>query len=248
MTLIVAVGETMGSKITADYLHEYLPGNPTVFNDAVDDYKSIKVGIRRGWIIPFGYASEKISPSEFYNHVITAEPDLEFLRSKGCNQVLNSPAVLPDGRVSGCCSIFNEDNHSLVMGNWPQQSLREIMEAGDDDLLLNWIKFEGPFGIKDYIQKNAPEIPFNSGYAGICHLCGDLLQREDTRAFLQEHLHEVRDHILMLKLNRITGLNMPIGCVESRMRHQRESRILQQKAQPRNLNLTQLTSHLTPSI
>jgi len=157
---------------------------------------------------------------------------------------LNAPAILPDGRVTGCCAIFNEDNHSLVMGNWPQQSLREILEGGEDDLLLNWIKFEGPFGIKDYIEKHAPEIPFKRGYAGICHLCGDLLEREDTRRFLQEHLHEVRDHILMLKLNRVSGLDMPIGCIESRKRKYIESKILQQKAQPRKLNLTQLTSQL----
>jgi hypothetical protein len=230
--IIVAVGETRKSKITTEFLQEYLGGAP-VFRDGVDDPLDFKGAVRKSWILPFGFGGEKIPQEDFIT--FRTEPEaVKRLKQQGCPLILNSPAILPDGRVTACCSIFNEDNHSLVMGYWPQQSLKEIMQAGENDLLYNWIKFEGPYGIKDFIQKRAPEIPFKEEYAGICHLCGDLLERSETRTFLEEHMHEMRDHIVMLKLRRLSGLNMPLGCIESRMKdHEPRPR--------RPENLTQLS-------
>jgi hypothetical protein len=213
---IVAVGETLGSKITARFLHEYLPGNPRVYREGLDKRVKDKITIRPVNIVPFGFAAEKIRKEDIHSGSMANELEVAFAKKVGCPMVLESPAILPDGRVTGCCSIFSEDNESLVMGYWPRQSLREILEGGENDLLLNWIRLEGPYGIKDYIEKHAPEIEFKPGYSGICHLCGDILEREDTRRFLQEHLHEMRDHVLALKLKSASGLDLPIACIESR--------------------------------
>jgi len=212
----IAVGETIGCKISAAYLHEYLPGNPPVYREGLDRPVRDKITIRPVNIIPFGFAADKIRKDVIHSFSISNERDVALLKQRGCPMVLDDPAILPDGRVTACCSAFNEDNDSLVMGHWPRQSLREILETGENDLLLNWIRYEGPYGIKDYIEKTAPEIKFQPGYAGICHLCGDILGREETRSFLRDHLHELRDHVLALKVNRISGLSLPIGCMESR--------------------------------
>jgi radical SAM family protein len=215
LRMMIAVAESTTSKINSKFLHSYLPGNPPVYKDG-DDPSKITVAIHKAWLIPFGYASEKFSDDQI-GATYCSDEMLPSVKDRGCTQILNAPAVLPDGRVTACCSVFNEDNHSLVMGYWPQQPLREILKVGEEDLLYNWIRFEGPYGIKEFIQKRAPEIKFRSGYAGICHLCGDLLGREDTRQFLQEHMHEMRDYLVNLKLARLSGINIPLGCFESRM-------------------------------
>ena len=237
---IVAVGEAIGSKITGKYLQQYLSGNPPIYREGMDERPEDIVTIRPVNLLPFGFAADKISEEEIHSLAPANDKDLAFLKRQGCPMVLRSPAIMPDGRVTACCSVFNEDNHSLVMGHWPQQGLREILEAGENDLLLNWIKFEGPFGIKDYIERHAPEIKFKPGYAGICHLCGDLLEREDTRKFLEQHLPELRDHVFALKLTRLSGLEMPIGCIESRMSRPVE---LQSCGAP-NQRLTQIESRV----
>ena len=214
--MVIAVTESVKSKINSQFLSEYLPGNPPVFRDGIDDPLKITVAIHKAMLIPFGFASEKIGVDHIRSLPVDEEK-LPYLKERGCSQILNAPAVLPDGRVTACCSIFNEDNHSLVMGYWPQQPLKEILQAGEGDLLYNWIRFEGPYGIKDFIEKRAPEIKFKPGYAGICHLCGDLLGREDTRNFLEANMHEMRDYLINLKLSRLSGVQIPMGCFEQRI-------------------------------
>ncbi len=54
---------------------------------------------------------------------------------------------------------------------------------------------EGPAAIAAFVKQIDPSIEFRERYAGICHICNDVLSRPEVREVLHGHLDEVRERI-----------------------------------------------------
>lgn len=53
-----------------------------------------------------------------------------------------------------------------------------------------WLALEGPYGLMKFIRSKNPDIQFREKYVNICHLCGEILTRQDCREVLMKYGHE----------------------------------------------------------
>ena len=83
----------------------------------------------------------------------------------------------------------------LNLGIWDNKPLPELVCEANSDLIANWLALEGPYGLKEFIREKDPHIPFRNQYVNHCHLCSDILTREDTRAILETYAHEKAEEI-----------------------------------------------------
>jgi hypothetical protein len=202
MKMILGCAELKDSTLTAEAISSSIPnvvtyGTPRRGNGQF-------VSLLRGPALPFGAGTNSVTEDQ-----IKTYEGMDDSIKGGCPMVLESPSVHPDGRVTACCGFFTSELPDLDIGRWPDQSLKEILDCGEDNLLLNWIRFEGLVAVRDFIKSKNPAIRFREKYANMCHLCGDILRRAETRQVLQSHLGEMRDHVVMVKLKTIAQRMCP---------------------------------------
>jgi len=107
-----------------------------------------------------------------------------------CSSILNRVVITPRKEISICCGMVPRKVEEIVFGNLDEHSLEELIIMAHKDLIVNWLALEGPYGLMKFILKKNPNIPFRKQYVNNCHLCSEILTREDCRAVLSEFGHE----------------------------------------------------------
>ena len=71
-----------------------------------------------------------------------------------CDSVLKNIVIAPDGELVVCCGIGSDEIPETVVGNVRETPLIELISQANNDLIINWLALEGPFGIMKRVQRS----------------------------------------------------------------------------------------------
>ena len=113
----------------------------------------------------------------------------------GCSDVISTFSIHPDGSVKVCCGHAQFYRPDLTMGNIEDDSLVDIIENGQNNLVYWLIHEVGPKRLLDRMG-----ITSDVGYTGICHACGDLLgeYRDEFFEYVQENRQDIVKNDILL--------------------------------------------------
>lgn len=114
-----------------------------------------------------------------------------------CGSVLKDIIVGAKGNFLPCCGIVTKDLPELTRDDLRTTPLIDAIERANDDVMLNWIALEGPAAVADTVQDWDPSIAFPKQYAGICHVCNEVLARKDVRAVIAANIDKVAPRIAL---------------------------------------------------
>ncbi|MCU0492603.1 MAG: radical SAM protein [Chloroflexaceae bacterium] len=162
-----------------DFHQEFIPArfNKTAHNNPPNNVISF------GYTLPIGWQSEELTSADL---LYASQEHVE----GPCTSVLESIVISPSGDVAICCGIGSEEIPETRIGNIHTTPLIDILDAGNRDVMVNWLALEGPAAMKAYIQHEAPDIPFDEQYVNMCHLCHDILTRPECRSVLEQGINE----------------------------------------------------------
>lgn len=116
-----------------------------------------------------------------------------------CTSVLKGIIVFPDLSVQICCGIAKNWIPELKIGSLRESTLLPILEAGNRDLIANWLALEGPSSVLDFVREKMPEIDLPTRFVGRCHVCNVLFSNPDVRQVLQAHAAEKLSALTMMR-------------------------------------------------
>ncbi len=114
---------------------------------------------------------------------------------ENCSSILRDIVLDPYHNLLACCGIVTKNLPELTLGNLRQQRMIDIISEANKDVILNWLVLEGPAAIAEFVKAINPSICFARRYVSKCHLCNEILTREDVRRVLHEHIHEVINRV-----------------------------------------------------
>lgn len=118
----------------------------------------------------------------------------------GCPWAIRSAAISPKGHLLSCCGFEVEDNPILDYGDLAKESLHDLLDKADNDLLSNMIGLLGPVKLMRMLQQRCPdEVSFPHTYRSYCEACHDLVMIPKNREALYRHAHEFAEMILQLR-------------------------------------------------
>lgn len=163
--VLLSVSVTKNSKLNSKSVLEYfrnvhLPP-PWIFESPV---------------IPFGRAAENIDENEYMLQDIPIEPT-------PCKSMKMHPTIQADGLITPCAALFAHECAALDFGNLHEKPFEEIMDEIESNALVNWIHSVGVVALKQTVEQNS-DIVLGKRYANICHLCHDILSRQDVLRLL----------------------------------------------------------------
>lgn len=102
----------------------------------------------------------------------------------GCRDVVNTFSIHPDGSVKVCCGHAQFYRPDLTMGNLKEDSLVNVIQNSQDNLVYWLIHEVGPKRLLDRMGVDPPV-----EYTGICHACHDLLgeYRDEFLEYIREN-------------------------------------------------------------
>lgn len=129
--------------------------------------------------IPVGPGAEEVTDS-----------DLDYLYDETCFQqrcdsVLRDVIVDPTGHLQVCCGVTMTEIPELHFENIEQDGLLKTMRRANDDLIINWLALEGPYGILLYVRQKDPTFELGTKIVSSCHLCKELLTNSRVRELLR---------------------------------------------------------------
>lgn len=183
MPALLAVKGLKGSRITPEYMEEFFGRKLTRFRAGVKnpDNDVFNYGVT----VPVGWGRESLSDEELL------WPEDDRCWQSACESVLKNIVITPSGELAICCGIGSEEIPEVVVGSVREKPLVELLIEANNDLIINWLALEGPYGILEHVRRRAPEIRFRDRYVNACHLCHDVLTRGEVRAVLSETAEEV---------------------------------------------------------
>jgi hypothetical protein len=107
-----------------------------------------------------------------------------------CTSILQRVIITPRKELSICCGMIPRSVKEIVFGTLDEHPLEELIARAHQDLIVNWLAHEGPYGIMRFIMKKNPSVRFRDRYVSICHLCSEIFTRDDCRQTLSEFAHE----------------------------------------------------------
>lgn len=207
---LIAAKGLRHSTITPEYLERTFGENLTRFKKGKENPRN---GVfNYGTTVPVGWESDALTDDDLL------WPDDEACWKGPCQSVLKSIVITPEGDLSICCGIGSEEIPETIIGNIHHHSLLDLLIQANNDLVINWLALEGPYGMMRHLQKKAPDLPFRERYVNTCHLCHDLLTRPEARDLLRDAVDEM---VPILSLER--------AWVEN---HRNELNTMQENARP----------------
>ncbi len=143
-------------------------------NDVVDS----------GYTVPLGENMHLIPDEDILY------PDSDDHWKTPCDSALENTVITENRELAVCCGMIPRKVREVVFGPLGKYHLAELILQADRDLITNWLALEGPYGLMQFIQARKPAIPFRKRYVSRCHLCSEILTRDDCRAVLHAHCHE----------------------------------------------------------
>ena len=179
---LIAHKQTKSSKITQSFLEDYfgvelVKYEPDTFYAPEDECRLISTGT----VIPVGR-----------NEELADWDDLIFSNwTQNCSSVLKDIIVGANGNFLPCCGIVTKNIPELTRDDLKETPLIDAIESANNDVILNWIALEGPASIAKFVKEKDSSINFAEKYVGICHICNDILTRQDVRNILANHIDEI---------------------------------------------------------
>jgi hypothetical protein len=175
--LLIAAKGIKNSKITPAYLEEFFEGKLTRH---IPNEKIIPgtYCYTYGVTIPVGWNADKVSDDDLI------WPEEKDCWKGPCKSILKSVVIRHTGDLSICCGIGSDEIPETVIGNIHDSSLIDLIVEANNDLMVNWLALEGPYGIIQFLQNAAPDLKFRDQYIGICHACHDVLSDREVRQVL----------------------------------------------------------------
>ncbi len=186
----VATAYDKESTITPDNVPEYLglkAGEFGTFKELGEGPDKYRAWVTNSPVLPVARGGKKIP---LHRQILPQAFANQSLRGIGCPMVFRQPTVRPNGQVQACCGFGATGAGQFIMGDAKTQGLDEVIQDGENDLLLFWMALEGPYSIADFIRQKDPSVKFRSHYVNICDLCVELFNRKDTMRVLAEHAAE----------------------------------------------------------
>lgn len=112
-----------------------------------------------------------------------------------CASVLRDIIVGAKANFLPCCGIVQKDLPELTRHSLREHALIDAIEDANQDVILNWIALEGPAAIAAFVSEREPSITFKERYAGICHICNDVLTRPEVRKVIAEHIDDIAERV-----------------------------------------------------
>jgi hypothetical protein len=168
--------------ITLDYLEDFFgyklarfdPGKKNPDNNVISS----------GYTVPVADDMHLIPDDE----ILYPESDHHW---KGpCSSILQRVIITPRKELSICCGMIPRKVQEVFFGPFDNLNIEEAIVMAHQDLIVNWLALEGPYGIMKFILGKNPNIPFRNKYVNICHLCSEILTRSDCRDIISEYGHE----------------------------------------------------------
>jgi len=177
---LLAVKGLKNTLITIEYLEQFLGVKLATYCKGQPNPKHNVASF--GVTVPVGWESDQLSDSDL---VYSAE---EFVKLP-CASALERIVITPRGELAICCGIGSDDFPESIIGSLHDKPLLDLLIQANDDLIVNWLALEGPYGIMRFIQEQDPTISFRNRYVNMCHLCHDIFSRRETRSILRRTAH-----------------------------------------------------------
>ena len=87
----------------------------------------------------------------------------------------------PLKEFSICCGMIPRRVKEVTFGPIGNKSIEDIIITANNDMIVNWLAIEGPYGMMKFILKHRPETVFREKYVCRCHLCSEILTRTNCR-------------------------------------------------------------------
>jgi len=188
--LIVTKG-IKGSKITKEYLEEYLGTNLAIFDPNKNNPRNNLITC--GLTVPVGWDSEKLTKEDLE---YSENPDIWKIP---CDDILKQIVITPEGKLAACCGCGSEGIPELVIGNVHSKSLLDLIEEGNYDFIWNWLALEGPYGIMEFLKRKDPSLSFEERYVNKCHLCNTIFSNKIMRNLLKQEIETAYNHVCLLR-------------------------------------------------
>ncbi len=113
-----------------------------------------------------------LSASEVFKYPCGFAVNQGNVKSKvGCDSIINTTTVLPDGRIMACCGLGTQSIPELEVGQLDCDDFAAISKRLNEDFLKRWIKIEGAERILAWAAEKDPSIQWENMYAHRCQAC-----------------------------------------------------------------------------
>jgi hypothetical protein len=106
---------------------------------------------------------------------------------KGCETVLRNMVITPDEEYVVCCGLTMSQIPELHIASAQAEPLRDIAARADHDLLLRWLRADGPEQIIEFLQRCEPSLGYGWDRVHPCQACRDIFVRPDFREAVRRH-------------------------------------------------------------
>ncbi len=176
-------------KIDIQYLENYLGHSLTLFEPGKKNPNNNIIST--GYTVPVEKNMHKIPDQDILY------PDEDHHWKGPCSSLLQRVIITPRKELSICCGMIRRNVEEIVFKSLQDRSLEELIVTAHQDLIVNWLALEGPYGIMKFIRQKVSNILFRKQYVNICHLCSEIFTRKDCR------------DVLLLKAYRTFGIVLP---------------------------------------
>ena len=116
----------------------------------------------------------------------------------GCDSVLQTYTLMPDGNIKACCGIGARLIPELTVGDLAEDDfLPSSIAAAERDFLKYWLRFEGPEKILAWCAEHDPTIDWEGLYAHRCQACLRIYKDERVQRVICEHYHEILSNVML---------------------------------------------------
>jgi hypothetical protein len=172
-----------GCKITLEYLDEY-------FGYPLSRFDSQKMNPDNN-VISSGYTVPVARNMHMISDIDILYPDSEHHWMGPCTSIFKHVIITPLKELSICCGMIPRNVPEIFFGPINDKTtLNELIVLAHNDLIVNWLALEGPYGMMKFILRKDPKIKFRKKYVNNCHLCSEILSRKECREIISEYGHE----------------------------------------------------------
>jgi hypothetical protein len=193
---VLMVGEFLSNglgKMTPDMFEKAIGRGRLPTRDQMSPFSDYKHGFDRSEAMAFGRGKHEV-PCGGINY-----RDDSTLRTV-CQDVNAVVTVHPNGNVTACCGVMVREDSLLTIGNWRQQTLREIADAAEQDIILNWVRTLGLRDMKTWLEGKRSDLNLRQSHQNMCDLCADIMYNEKCQKLLVDHAAERENAVMLAKI------------------------------------------------
>jgi len=123
--------------------------------------------------------------------------DANLASRSGCDSVLSTTTLQPDGSITACCGLGVRTIPELTVGHLDDITIGEADRRAGDDFLKRWLRVEGPEHILHWAARHDQSIDWQNQYAHRCQACLRVYRDPSVRAVIREFHQEKHADVLV---------------------------------------------------